>query len=57
MRAKTILIFAMFLTFRAVAQDTPKGQAQCNFSGGKTITIWYFPEQAGSARLATDENL
>ncbi len=57
MRAKTILIFAMFLTFRAAAQDTPKAQTQCRFPDGKTIRITNFSEQVGSTQLATDESL
>jgi hypothetical protein len=57
MRAKTILIFAMFLTFRGSAQETPKAQALCNFPDGKTIRITHFSEQVGSAQLATDERL
>jgi hypothetical protein len=57
MRAKTILIFAMSLTFRAAAQDTPKAQTQCDFPDGKTIRITYFSGQVGSTQLATDESL
>jgi hypothetical protein len=57
MRTKTILVFAMFLTLRVVAQDTPKSQTQCEFSDGKTIRIMYSSEPAGSARLSTDESL
>jgi len=57
MRAKTILILAMFLTFRAAAQDTPKAQTQCRFPDGKTIRIKNFSERVGSTQLATDESL
>jgi len=57
MRAKTILILAMFLTFRAAAQDTPKAQTQCRFPDGKTIRITNFSERVGSTQLATDESL
>jgi hypothetical protein len=57
MRAKTILIFAMSLTFRAAAQDTPKAQTQCDFPDGKTIRITFFSGQVGSTQLATDESL
>jgi hypothetical protein len=57
MRAKTILIFAILLTFRAAAQDTPKAQTQCNFPDGKIIRITYFSEPLGSTQLATDESL
>jgi hypothetical protein len=35
MRAKTILISAVFLTLRVAAQDTPKAQTQCNFPDWK----------------------
>ena len=57
MRAKTILISAVFLTLRVAAQDTPKAQTQCNFPDGKTIRIMHVPEHVGSTDLATDESL
>lgn len=57
MRAKTILISAMFLTLRVAAQDTPKAQTQCNFPDGKTIRIARVSPQARTTELATDENL
>jgi len=57
MRAKTILISAMFLTLGAAAQDTPKAQTQCNFPDGKTIRITHASEQVVSTDLATDESL
>jgi hypothetical protein len=57
MRAKTILISAMFLTLRAAAQDTPKLQTQCNFPDGKTIRITHVSEQLGSTDLALNESL
>jgi hypothetical protein len=57
MRAKAILISAMFLTLRVAGQDTPKAQTQCNFPDGKTIRITNVSQQAGSTELATDENL
>jgi len=57
MRARTILVFAVFLTFRGVAQETPKPQALCNFPDGKTIRIIQLSEQVGTAELATDETL
>jgi len=56
MRAKTVLIFSMFLTLRVAAQDTPKAQSQCNFPDGKAIRITYSSDQAGSAQLTTDES-
>ena len=57
MRAKAILISAMFLTLRVAAQDTPKAQTQCNFPDGKTIRITYVSQQGGSTELVTDESL
>jgi hypothetical protein len=57
MRAKTILILAVFLTLPAAAQDTPKAKTQCNFPDGKTIGITHVSEQAGSTEFATNENL
>ena len=57
MKAQTILIYAMFLTLQAAAQDTPKAQTQCNFPDGKTIRIMHVPEHVGSTDLATDESL
>src|SRR5580692_7032758 len=57
MRAKTILISAVFLTLRVAAQDTPKAQTQCNFPDGKTIRIMHVSEHVGSTDLATDESL
>ena len=57
MRAKIILISAMFLTLQLAAQDTPKAQTQCNFPDGKTIRITHVSQQAGSTELATDESL
>jgi hypothetical protein len=52
MKAKTILVLATFLTFRAAAQDAPK--SQCKFSDGKTIRIMHSSKPAGRARLSTD---
>ena len=57
MRAKTILIFAVFLTLRAAAQDTPKAKTHCNFPDGKTIGITHVSEQAGTTEFATNEGL
>src|SRR5215469_15733429 len=54
MRAKTMLVLAMFLALRATAQDAPKSLAQCKFSDGTTIRILRSSKPAGSARLSTD---
>lgn len=55
MKAKTILLFATFLTVRTVAQDSLK--SECRFSDGKTIRIMHSSEPAGSVRFSTDGSL
>jgi hypothetical protein len=54
MKAKTMLVLAIFLALRAAAQDAPKSQTLCKFSDGKTIRITDSSKPAGSARLSTD---
>jgi Protein of unknown function (DUF2911) len=59
MRVQAILVLALFLTVRTVAQGAAKHptQAQCKFSDGETITVMYSSEETRTLRLLTGESL